>query len=101
MKILYVITSTDVGGAEKLLVELVKTVSPLHTVRVVSLKHAGSLADELKSVGASVVSLEMTGAGLGCVSKLAEEVKTFQPDIVHAMLFRAIEFARLAFAWRG
>lgn len=101
MKILYVITSTDVGGAEKLLVELVKTVSPLHTVRVVSLKHAGSLADELKSVGASVVSLEMTGAGLGCVSKLAEEVKTFQPDIVHAMLFRAIEFARLACAGRN
>lgn len=28
MKILYVITSTDVGGAEKSLVSLVKTVSP-------------------------------------------------------------------------
>ncbi len=101
MKVLYVITSTDVGGAEKSLVSLVKTISPLHTVRVVSLKHAGPLADELKAVGASVVSLEMTGAGLGCVSKLAEEVKTFQPDIVHAMLFRAIEFARLACAGRN
>ncbi len=101
MKILYVITSTGVGGAEKSLVSLVKTVSPLHTVRVVSLKHTGPLTDELKSVGASVVSLEMTGAGLGCVSKLVTEIKTFQPDIVHAMLFRAIEFARLACAGRN
>lgn len=101
MKILYVITSTDVGGAEKSLVSLVKTISPLHTVRVVSLKHAGPLADELKSVGASVVSLEMTGSGLGCVSKLATEIKTFQPDVVHALLFRAIEFARLACAGRN
>lgn len=101
MKVLYVITSTDVGGAEKSLVSLVKTISPLHTVRVVSLKHAGPLADELKSVGASVVSLEMTGSGLGCVSKLATEIKTFQPDVVHALLFRAIEFARLACAGRN
>ena len=101
MKILYVITSTDVGGAEKSLVSLVKTVFPLHTVRVVSLKQEGPLADELKAVGASVVSLEMTGAGLGCVSKLVTEIKTFQPDIVHALLFRAIEFTRLACAGRN
>lgn len=101
MKILYVITSTDVGGAEKSLVSLVKELSPLHTVRVVSLKHAGPVADELKAAGASVVSLEMTGAGLGCVSKLVAEIKTFQPDIVHALLFRAIEFTRLACAGRN
>ena len=100
MKILYVITSTDVGGAEKSLVFLVKKFSPLHTVRVVSLKKCGPLADEIKSAGASVTSLNMTGSGLGCVSKLVAEITSFQPDIVHAMLFRAIEFARLACAGR-
>ena len=101
MKILYVITSTDVGGAEKFLVSLVKTVSPLHTVRVVSLKKCGPVAQELQSLGASVTSLEMTGSGLGCVSKLKKEIETFKPDVVHAMLFRAIEFARLACAGRN
>ena len=101
MKILYVITSTDVGGAEKALVSLVKTFSPRHTVRVVSLKKGGPLANEIKSFGASVTSLEMTGSGLGCVSKLKHEIETFKPDIVHAMLFRAIEFARLACAGRN
>ena len=98
MKILYVITSTDVGGAEKSLVSLVKTVSPPHTVRVVSLKTCGPVAQELQALGASVTSLNMTGSGLGCVSQLKKEIETFQPDIVHAMLFRAIEFSRLACA---
>ncbi len=100
MKILYVITSTDVGGAEKSLVSLVKTVSPLHSVRVVSLKKCGPVAQELQSLGASVTSLNMTGAGLGCVSQLKKEIETFKPDVVHALLFRAIEFARLACAGR-
>lgn len=98
MKILYIITSTDVGGAEKSLVSLVKLVSPLHTVRVISLKRCGPVAQELQTLGASVTSLEMTGSGLGCVSKLKQEIATFQPDLVHAILFRAIEFARLACA---
>lgn len=101
MKILYVITSTDVGGAEKSLVSLVQALGSRHTMRVVSLKKCGPLAAELKAAGASVTSLEMTGAGLGCVSKLTREIETFQPDVVHAMLFRAIEFARLACAGRN
>ena len=96
MKILYVITSTDVGGAENALVSLVKALSPLHTLRIVSLKPLGELAKQLPQN--SVVSLEMTGAGLGCVSKLKREIESFKPDIVHAMLFRAIEFSRLACA---
>ncbi len=101
MKILYVITSTHVGGAEKSLVSLVKSLSPHHTVRVVSLKKCGPVAADLKALGASVTSLEMAGSGLGCVFKLKHEIETFNPDIVHAMLFRAIEFARLACAGRN
>ena len=101
MKILYVITSTDVGGAEKALVSLVQEVAPRHQVQVVCLKPLGALAAELKAAGADVTSLQMTGAGLGTVAKLVREINAFQPDVVHAMLFRAIEFARLACAGRN
>ncbi len=101
MRILYVITSTDMGGAEQSLVSLVQTLGSLHTVRVVCLKPLGLLAGDLRSSGAEVVSLEMKGAGLGTVSKLVRQISTFQPDVVHAMLFRAIEFARLACAGRN
>ncbi len=101
MKILYVITTTDVGGAEQALVSLVRHVTQHHTVRVVCLKPLGPLADVMRSSGAEVISLEMTGAGLGMVSKLVREIETFHPDLVHAMLLRGMEFARLACAGRG
>ena len=100
MRILYVITSTDTGGAEKTLVSLVQLMCKKHTVCVVSLKQPGTLADEIRASGAQLVSLEMTGAGLGTVAKLVKEIETFKPDLVHAILFRAIEFARLACAGR-
>ena len=100
MRILYVITSTDVGGAEQALVSLAKSLVKKHTVRVVCLKPLGPLAQELLSSGIQVISLQMTGAGLGTVSKLVREIETFKPDVVHAMLFRAIEFTRLACAGR-
>lgn len=101
MKILYVISSTDVGGAEQSLVSLVRCTAQNHTVKVVCLKPLGPLAQALRSSGAEVVSLNMTGIGFGVVSQLVDVLNTFRPDLVHAMLFRAIEFARLACAGRN
>ncbi len=98
MKILYVITSSDVGGAERALSNLLSTVAHTHTVKVVCLKPLGALAKQWQQSGAEVVSLEITGAGLGCVAKLKKEIAAFQPTLIHAMLFRAIEFTRLACA---
>ncbi|MBQ8032798.1 MAG: glycosyltransferase [Elusimicrobiaceae bacterium] len=101
MKILYVITSTDVGGAENALVQLVRASSGKHQIRVVCLKELGPQSSALKHLGAQVVSLHMKGAGLGTVTKLVRELEIFQPDLVHAILFRAIEFTRLACAGRN
>ena len=98
MKILYVITSSDVGGAERALSNLLSTVASAHTVKVICLKPLGAEAKQWQQYGAQVISLEMTGAGLGCVAKLKKEIAAFQPTLIHAMLFRAIEFTRLACA---
>ena len=97
MKILYVITSTETGGAETALAGLVRSVSQ-HTVKVISLKPVGSIGLQLAQEGVDVVSLQMKGAGLGTVSQLSKIIQQFEPDIVHALLFRAIEFSRLACA---
>ena len=94
MKILYVITSTETGGAETALAGLVRSVSQ-HTVKVISLKPVGSIGLQLAQEGVDVVSLQMKGAGLGTVSQLSKIIQQFEPDIVHALLFRAIEFSRL------
>lgn len=102
MKILYVITSTQTGGAEKALAALVMQTVKEHQVKVVSLKPLGPVAQELEKSGAEVVSLNMKGfIPFGIVKKLQAEILSFQPDIVHAMLFRGIELTRLACAGKG
>lgn len=102
MKILYVITSTHTGGAEKALLALVSQTVKKNTVKVVCLKPLGPVAEELIRCGAEVVSLSMTGMiPFGVVRKLEREIKSFQPDLVHAMLYRGIQFARLSCAGKG
>ena len=98
MKILYVITSTDVGGAEKALLQLAIKTAQAHTVRVVCLKPLGPVAQELAQHHIQVISLNMRWLGGRIIQKLAAQIKDFQPDIVHAMLYRAIEYARVACA---
>ncbi|MBR2081842.1 MAG: glycosyltransferase [Elusimicrobiaceae bacterium] len=101
MKILYVITSSDVGGAERALTNLVRFLPKYYQIKVVCLKPLGEQGKILRELGADITSLNMQGAGLGIVSKLVHEIESFKPDIVHAMLFRAIEFTRLACAGRN
>lgn len=102
MKILYVITSTHTGGAEKALAALAEQTVKEHQVKVVSLKPLGPVAQELEKSGAEVVSLNMKGfIPFGIVKKLQAEILSFQPDIVHSMLCRGIELTRLACAGKG
>jgi len=102
MKILYVITTTDLGGAEKALSGLVSHLSKENKIKVVSLKPLGAVAAELRRAGAEVVSLNVTNfLPFGIVKKLQAEIAAFEPDLVHAMLLRGIEFARLACAGKG
>lgn len=102
MKILYVITSTDVGGAEKALAELAAFMAGEHAVKVVSLKPLGPVAQELRTAGVEVTSLEMRWySQTRVIQKLAAEIESFKPDIVHAMLYRAIEYTRVACAGKG
>lgn len=95
MKILYVTTTTDLGGAEKALLDLVRTLAKDHQVKVVSLKPLGSLSPLFRETGAQVSSCSKGGV-VGTVRALTKEIEEFQPDIVHGILFRGMEYARLA-----
>lgn len=99
MKILYVITSTETGGAEKALEGLAMYMAQNHTVRVISLKPLGPVADSLKQAGIEVISLQMKWYSQGrIIRKLGRQITDFQPDLVHAMLYRAMEYTRMACA---
>jgi glycosyltransferase involved in cell wall biosynthesis len=96
-KILYVSTSTTVGGAEKTLYTLATLVNPsvAEVAGVVSLKPKGRYARELEGLGKRVYSLKIRDrAGLQDLQKLALVVHETKPDIVHAVMYQAIQLAR-------
>ena len=97
---MYVITSTDVGGAETFLTELVKQTAQQHRVEVVCLNKCGILADKIRQNGARAVrSCDMVFPyKTGVVRSLRRIINDFRPDVIHAFLYRAIQFCRLAVA---
>ena len=100
MKILYVISSTETGGAEKALCELAcATGRQGHEVTVLCVKPLGAVTKLLEQAGIPVRSLAKTSLFPGkVIQKIREEILSFKPDIVHAMLFRAILYTRIACA---
>ena len=101
MKILYVITSTDTGGAEKALAALAGQIANQgHAVQILSLKPLGPVAAKMQKEGLPVKEIGIKFPGKA-IKKIRAEIESFKPDIVHAMLFRAIEFTRMACAGTG
>lgn len=86
MRILHVITTLDVGGAEMHLLSQVRGQSRHgHVVRVVYLKGEGSLAQDFRDAGATWVGSVGTGPALPV--RLAPHVRG--ADIVHSHLLKA------------
>lgn len=102
MKILYVCTTTDRGGAETALHALALSAKKAgHLVHIISLKPLGTVADQMRKDGLEVSSLEVQGRFspvqfAGALARLLQQVQQFHPDIVHAFLYRAIQLCRLA-----
>lgn len=98
-RILFVSTSTTVGGAEKTLHALATLIDPKrHEVAgIVSLKPAGEYARKLKTQGFRVDSLDLTSAPRPSDAvRLGKIITRERPDLVHAIMYQAIQLCRLA-----
>ena len=98
-RILYVATSTTVGGAEKTVYTLATLLDPkrYEVCGVVSLKPEGTYARKLKAQGVRTESLELSGTPrLADAARLAAIITRERPDIVHAVMYQAIQLCRLA-----
>ena len=98
-RLLFVSTSTTVGGAEKTLHALATLVDPKrHEVcGVVGLKPDGEYARKLKAQGFRVETLGLTRAPRpGDATRLAKIIERERPDLVHAIMYQAIQLTRLA-----
>ena len=105
IKIVFVITSTGVGGAEKMLYH---TSTSLDRTRyapsICSLKGKGEIAEDVEAAGIEVYSLTMAEgdqfggwiASLRALFRLSRYLMKVKPTIVHSFLFRANILSRIA-----
>ena len=104
MKIDYVITGMDVGGAEMQVVELLLELQKCgHSVRLISLTPPVDLIDKLISNDIPVVSLGMKSklALPMAAFKLAMLIRQNSPDIVNSHMFHANILVRFVRALLG
>jgi len=107
IKIIFVITSTGVGGAEKMLYHTITGLDPArYSIRLCSLKEKGVYARTLEKRGIPVYCLGMREGttAAGWIDSLRVLLLLFiyfikeRPTIVHSFLFRANITARIT-AW--
>ena len=99
MRILFVTTSTTLGGAEKTVYCLATLLDPKHfqVASIVSLKPFGAYAQKLSALGLPTATLGLRGKpSLKHVRELARLIDQQKPDIVHAVMYQAIQLCRLA-----
>lgn len=105
IKIIYIITSTGIGGAEKIFYQTVTGMDyDKYHVTTCSLKEKGEIAGGLEKRGIAIHCLNMANnegfAGwlstMVTLVRLLFFLKKMQPTIVHSFLFRANILARIA-----
>jgi glycosyltransferase involved in cell wall biosynthesis len=95
MKILHLINALSWGGAQILVADLARHLSPRHQVRVATFRD-GPIGAQLRREGIPVDLLSEHCFDLPGYARLLRLIREFQPDILHSHLFRATFWARLA-----
>ena len=101
MKVLFVITGLFPGGAEKIVLEMVRSLLKAgHQAAVVSLQKepptaVRTIVDQLEQLGIRPYFLNLSGLGIFRIFRLCKIILTETPDIVHSHLMHANLAARL------
>lgn len=98
-RLLFVSTSTTLGGAEKTLFTLASRLpkEKYSAAGVVSLKPLGEYGRKLSALGMPVFSLDLDGwPSWRHLSELSRIIRHLNPDLVHAFMYQAIELTRIA-----
>jgi glycosyltransferase involved in cell wall biosynthesis len=97
MRILHIINSLEIGGAEKLLIDLIQASPKYCSMDVCVLYPGGPLRTELLSLGVPLHDLNLSYKyDLWKVSRLSKLIRSGNYDIVHAHLFPSILLTALA-----
>ena len=92
VSVTHLITTLDVGGAEQMLVKLLRHTDRgrIHS-RVVSLAAAGPLTREIESLGVEVTALNMVPGriSVSAIRRLVALLKSTRPEVLQTWLFHA------------
>ena len=104
IRLLHLFVSLPVGGAENLLLSILRRLDPARYESVVcTLGERGALATQVQALGVHLVELGLMRGGGGrgrAVQALAELLRRERIDLLHAHLYHANLIGRLA-AWRA
>src|SRR6056297_3396966 len=98
IKILYVLTGLNTGGAEMLLKDLLRKIDrEKFEPVVISIVSIGQVGEEIRKNGDRVISLNIKRKWnfLLIWRRFSKVVKKEDPDIIHAQLFHAVFLSRL------
>ncbi|MCX6780788.1 MAG: glycosyltransferase [Candidatus Magasanikbacteria bacterium] len=98
IKVVHIIPTLDLGGAERILVDLVRYGNrDAFDFAVVTIVGGGPLESELRAAGIPYYSLgKTTLLGLGMLVELTHLLNRLEPDIVHTHLFGAHLWGQVA-----
>jgi glycosyltransferase involved in cell wall biosynthesis len=105
IKILFVITSSGIGGAEKVLYHTTRLLDPeRYVASICSLKEKGQVARDAEITGIEVHCLAMADgeraygwiSSITALFRLTTYIMKVRPTIVHSFLFRANIISRIA-----
>jgi glycosyltransferase involved in cell wall biosynthesis len=98
IKITYIIPSLDLGGAERLVTEMIKNINrDIFDVSVICLRRTGQWAAEIEKLG---IKIELVGSlpklEFLSILKIRKILRKEKPDIIHTHLFGADVYGGLA-----
>ena len=96
MRILFVINALTIGGAQILLLDLIKYLNKDSNKIIIAAFRDGPLTDKFRQVGVEVKILGESLFDLVAFYRLVNLIDSFKPELIHTHLFRATAWSRLA-----
>ena len=97
IKILYIINNLQVGGAEKILLELVKNIDKKKfEIKVATIMGGGELERAYAEHTEVKIFKKSNKLGLNVLFGLRKLIRQYKPDIIHTHLFSADVWGRIA-----
>jgi glycosyltransferase involved in cell wall biosynthesis len=92
VKLVFIISALDVGGAEIALLKLLERINPAtHSVQVISLTTLGPIGERIGKLGVAVEALGMRRStmGLHALARVIRLLRQARPDVVQTWLYHA------------